>query len=275
MKKFYQIDEISTNISDVWKKAQKDGFQGLSMTLNTQFKKSSKKEGYFATFSTPSTDRHGDVVEQNWDLKEYKKNPTYLDSHNYSSIERILGKVEGIRVKDGKLVGRVVFATDNPLGALAEKMVQGGFLNASSVGFIPLEFDEKFEKITKSLLLEISGVAVPANPEALYEKQYEKLNDETSGGDIPEENDTNEEKREEIDEGGDTGTEKKTAQEIVKDAIQKELDTKLKNLKKISMAIRLLGEETKGRNSSNEDRAEINNQINQAVRNLIKMKLNK
>lgn len=138
--------------------------------MQTEFTKSEGSENKFNfVFSSADVDRHGDIVIQNWDLGPFKKNPVFLDSHNYGSIEHILGKIDKTRVKDGKLQGVVEYALDNPKGLLAYKMTLGGFLNATSVGFIPKDFDEK-GRISKSELLEVSAVSVPANPHALLEK---------------------------------------------------------------------------------------------------------
>jgi hypothetical protein len=59
---------------------------------------------------------------------------------------------------------------DNPKGMLAYNLASKGFLNATSVGFIPQDFSDD-GKILKSELLEDSAVSVPANQEALFEKK--------------------------------------------------------------------------------------------------------
>lgn len=184
-KKYLSIEHKSladfgvSNFKELWEKAVKDGYEGISVSLISTF---TKAEGdntniFHAVFSTASEDRHGDIVEQSWELKAFKKNPVYLDSHNYDSIVHILGRVKSIKVTgEGKkqaLEGDVEFMLDNPKGALAAKMAEQGFLSASSVGFIPLEFDEKTGNIVHSELLEISAVSVPANAEALFEKGIE------------------------------------------------------------------------------------------------------
>jgi len=175
MKKFYQITNKSfkdlavATTKELWDKV-KGEHKGLSMSLDTTFTKAEGSENKFDfVFSTANQDRHGDFVLQNWDLKHFKKNPVFLDSHNYGSIEHILGKISKVAVKDRKLRGIVEYALDNPKGLLAFKMTLGGFINATSVGFIPKDFDEKGQ-ITKSELLEVSAVSVPANAEALLEK---------------------------------------------------------------------------------------------------------
>jgi len=153
-----------------WEALKKEGYKGLIMEVPTKFK-SVDDNKFHAIFSTAKEDRHGEIVYQNWDLKSFKKNPVYLDSHNYSSIDFIIGKVAKIK-SDKVLEGDIEFALSNPRGQLAYDLAKDGFLNTSSVGFIPKEFDDK-GNILKSELLEISAVGVPANPEATYSKQYE------------------------------------------------------------------------------------------------------
>ena len=176
MKKFYQITSKSfeelgvVTQKEMWEKVKVD-HKGLCACVNTVFTKAEDSENKFSVvMSTNSQDRHGDIVEQDWDLKNFKKNPVFLDSHNYNSIEHIIGKVNKIKVKDGQLVGEIEFALDNPKGMLAYNLASKGFLNATSVGFIPQDFSDD-GKIMKSELLEDSAVSVPANQEALFEKK--------------------------------------------------------------------------------------------------------
>lgn len=181
MKKFLSITHKSlsdlgvTNHQELWTKAQSEGYAGISVHLDTEYVKSADVENRFhAIFSSANEDRHGDIVEQEFDLKNFKKNPVFLDSHNYFSIEAIIGRVvpNTIKVEKGKLQGDIEFALDNPRGALAAKLADAGFLGATSIGFIPREFNEK-GYITKSELLEVSAVSVPANADAIFEKSIE------------------------------------------------------------------------------------------------------
>lgn len=160
---------------ELWAKALTEGYKGFSVELPVAFEKSVVKTGdkeetvFTMVFSTPDKDRHGDIVVQNWVLDFYQKNNVLIDSHNYDSIVHIIGKVNNIRVEGEKLKGELEFATMNPKGLLAKEMVEAGFINTSSVGFIPLEFDNE-GRILKSELLENSLVSVPANARALFEK---------------------------------------------------------------------------------------------------------
>ena len=175
-KKFLNIQHKSLEelgaktYQELWQKAQSEGYQGIAVCVNTVFTKSADADNKFhAIFSTANEDRHGDIVEQDWDLRAFKKNPVFLDSHNYDSIEHIIGKITNIK-KDKILEGDIEFHMANPKGVLAQAQVQDGFASATSVGFIPKEFNDK-GNILKSELLEVSMVSVPANSEALFEKK--------------------------------------------------------------------------------------------------------
>lgn len=165
----------ATSYKDLWEKAKKEGYDGLSLSVDSVFTKSEgdPENKFHAVFSSAREDRHGEIVYQEFDLKAFKKNPVYLDSHNYDSIIHIIGRVQKINAKGGQLEGDVEFFLDNPIGMLGYKAASQGFLNTSSIGFIPKKFDDK-GNILESELLEISAVSVPANADALFEKKEEE-----------------------------------------------------------------------------------------------------
>jgi len=122
-----------------------------------------------AIVSTNSLDRHGEVVDiQGIEIDNYLKNPVVLWAHDYSlpPIAKTL-ELKKEKIK-GKSVLRAVmeFATDiSELAKEVFELYKGGFMNAFSIGFIPLE--EEGNVYTASELLEYSAVPIPANPEAL------------------------------------------------------------------------------------------------------------
>lgn len=120
-----------------------------------------------AVFSTTDVDRHGDIVLQNWDLQKFLINPVILNSHSYHDATEVIGRAVNVGVVNGALEGDIEFAVDqNPKAKTIYELYKGGFLNAFSVGFIPLDFDEE-GRISKAELLEVSAVAVPSNAFAL------------------------------------------------------------------------------------------------------------
>jgi hypothetical protein len=85
-----------------------------------------------------------------------------------------LGRALLTEVRGGKLYQRIQFATDvNPMAKIAYGLYKAKFLAAVSVGFIPLRWengnqDTAFRrKYLEQELLEVSAVAIPANPNAL------------------------------------------------------------------------------------------------------------
>ena len=123
--------------------------------------------------SDNTVDRYNEVLDQNgWQLDNFRANPVIPDCHDYSSISKILGRATSIGVSNGKLVNRVQFSMDNPMGKMAYKMAKAGFIKSQSVGFIPLDWtngvgqDQPERTYTKMELLEVSLVVVPANPGA-------------------------------------------------------------------------------------------------------------
>jgi len=123
---------------------------------------------YKFIMSTPSVDRMGDIVEQNWDLSTFNKSPVALYGHDHSLV---VGRWHNVRVERGQLVGEVEFADESvdTFAAKIGRMVKAGFIRACSVGFRPLEATpiKTGMKFLKNELLECSLVAVGANQDAL------------------------------------------------------------------------------------------------------------
>ena len=124
-----------------------------------------------AVASDETVDREGEVVKaEGWDLTSFKKNPVFLWSHNAGFGEQRppIGKVTNLKLDGKKLTFKPIFDMADEFAADIFRKFKDGFLNAFSVGFIPLERDPKdASKIIGAELLEISAVNVPANPKAL------------------------------------------------------------------------------------------------------------
>lgn len=129
------------------------------------------------TISTASIDRYGDTIAvDGWQLEAYRANPVVLWAHDQSSLP--LGRATRVEVDGAALVAEAEFT---PAGVArfndaVYDMLKGGFLNATSVGFLPLEWkfaDDPGRRygvdFTKQELLEFSVVPVPANAEALVQ----------------------------------------------------------------------------------------------------------
>lgn len=134
--------------------------------------------------STCNIDRHGDVIDQDsWMLEHFNASPMFFLQHR--SDEFPIGKWLSVTFEadpnnPGKkmMVGVAQFATDiYDQADLAFKMVEGGFMSAVSVGFIPhrVEYDENTDcfVLYDCELLECSLVGVGSNRQALAKENSE------------------------------------------------------------------------------------------------------
>lgn len=156
-----------------WIKEHKEDLK--SFNFNNQNYMLQKLKGYLekqegeivGIASTENVDRQGEVIRQEgWDLRNFKKNPILMLAHNYNELP--IGKVTNVKVEENKLTFKAIFSEATQIAREAFQLVQEGILKAFSVGFIPREYDEKEPNVvTKAELLEISLVAIPANPQAM------------------------------------------------------------------------------------------------------------
>lgn len=167
--------------------------------LEAEIKVDSEEGSFEVIASSGNVDRMGDTIDpKGWYLKNYKKNPVILWSHSTGGFGSAaippVAKASKVWVEDEKKLKIKGKWADTPFAQELRALVEGGFLNAVSVGFKPLVEDEKGlididekmyrratdEEITKGIydskygqkfakqeLLEVSWVSVPALPQAL------------------------------------------------------------------------------------------------------------
>lgn len=112
--------------------------------------------------SDETVDRSGESIPaESWDLETFKSSPRLLADHDYR-VEAIIGRAEDIRIDGKKLLFRPVFHEITELARNVKEMVVQGMLDTVSVGFLRKSDGEA----TRNELMEISFVAVPANPSA-------------------------------------------------------------------------------------------------------------
>lgn len=154
----------------------------IRKTFNVESRAVDPEQGIFeAMISTEAVDRQGDiVVAAGVKLENYLKNPVVLFGHNYYSAEAVVGRALEVEPIPGKGVrARWQFAPANVSEDADQirRLWAGGFLNATSIGFMPVgepvrrtnaegESDGGFI-FPEWELLEFSIVPVPANQEAL------------------------------------------------------------------------------------------------------------
>jgi len=125
--------------------------------------------------SDSTLDRYQEVITvAGWKLDAYRKNPVVQNAHSYCSLADTIGKSIITEVRGDHLFQRVQFAVEeNPMAKVAYGLYRGGFLNAVSVRFIPLRWENGNKeagyrrKYLEQELIEVSAVSIPANPNAL------------------------------------------------------------------------------------------------------------
>lgn len=143
-----------------------------------------RKISYVVSDETP--DRVGDIIQvRGWDLSNYKNNPVILWAHEAKDVPPI-GRGHNVRRRYGpdRLTADVEFAPKeaHEFADTIYQLAKRGFIRATSVGFMPKEAAQLDKEqrsqlglgpygqlFTESELMEISIVAVPANPSALEE----------------------------------------------------------------------------------------------------------
>lgn len=124
--------------------------------------------------SEESEDRLGDVVDvHGWDMVNFKKNPVFLFMHDQSHPP--LGTVTDLWVEGKQLMAKVKWDDADPFAQQIKGKYERGIMRAVSVGFRPIEFEEREGKrgflrglhFKKQELLELSAVSVPAHPAAI------------------------------------------------------------------------------------------------------------
>lgn len=147
--------------------------------------------------SDETLDSYKEIIRVNgWRFNNFKKNAPFVDSHNYGSVEKLLGRVLDFEVKGKRLIETVQWAKDvaeNKLAQLGWAMTEAGYLRAVSVGFWPVkvasQYDQDQKEYNKQLRelgletaddskkpraiylqqeqVELSAVVIGANPNAL------------------------------------------------------------------------------------------------------------
>lgn len=138
-------------------------------------------------------DRDGDVVKlSGWMLENYLKNPVFLWAHDYRSVPLAAAQKVIKKRSSNAMEFHLRFPSQElyPFADMILNLYNEGIINASSVGFIPFKWEDLTDeekqgmspmadifggrKFTKQELLELSGCAVPSNPNALQNSMAAK-----------------------------------------------------------------------------------------------------
>lgn len=118
------------------------------------------------------------VLTEGIDLTQYEKNPVLLWMHrrSWEPGAMPIGRVEGLRIEQDKLIGTPVFDQNDPFAKQIESKWENGFLRMVSASLEPLETSadaplilpgQSRETVTRSKLIEVSIVDIGGNDEAL------------------------------------------------------------------------------------------------------------
>ena len=116
-------------------------------------------------------DRAGDiVVARGVDTSHFRSNPIALLQHDPA---KPIGTWGHVHAEGDKLKGTLNLATELPLGEWARRSIASGVMKATSVGFVPMEFEPIKGggfRFTKIELMETSLVSIPASRGSLRER---------------------------------------------------------------------------------------------------------
>lgn len=138
-----------------------------------------KDDGMWSfTISTPDVDRYGTIiVPSGIDYSAYMNNPVVLINHKSNYLP--IGKCLGFFLNGENLEATIQLDMNDKKACKVNDKIKNGFVNAVSVGIIPIEQTEqnidgeKVTTYTKSELVEFSVVTIPANRDALIKKTFE------------------------------------------------------------------------------------------------------
>ena len=143
---------------------------------------------YEAMVSTEGVDRDGDILEaMGAEIDNYLKNPVVLFGHQYFTPDAVVARALEVTKIPGRGVKKVIQFVKRGISRSADlvhDLFANGYLQAFSVGFIPIEQeprkDANGDELTRGVLykkwelLESSVVIVPSNQDALAIRAFAK-----------------------------------------------------------------------------------------------------
>lgn len=147
--------------------------------------------------STEAVNSYGTrVLTSGIDLSQYERNPVLLWMHRraWNGKDMPIGRVENLRVEDGRLIGTPVFDQEDDFAKQIERKWENGFLRMASAALEPLETSpdaalvlpgQTRETVTRCKLVEVSIVDIGSNDEALQLWGGEKLLQLAAGEESP------------------------------------------------------------------------------------------
>ena len=129
--------------------------------------------------STEAVNSYGTrVLTSGIDLEQFKRNPVLLWMHRraFDGESMPIGKIDNLRVEEGKLIGTPVFDPGDEFARKIESKWESGFLRMASAALEPIEVNsdpalalegQTRATVTRCKLIEVSIVDIGGNDEAL------------------------------------------------------------------------------------------------------------
>lgn len=129
--------------------------------------------------STEAVNSYGTrVLTFGIDLEQFKRNPVLLWMHRraFDGESMPIGKIDNLRVEEGKLIGTPVFDQNDEFARKIESKWESGFLRMASAALEPIEVNpdpalalegQTRATVTRCKLIEVSIVDIGGNDEAL------------------------------------------------------------------------------------------------------------
>lgn len=137
--------------------------EGIRRVIHPQVKVIDAAGGLVEYVASDETvDWYDEVIRaEGWRFTHFRNNAPFVDSHDYGTIEKLLGRVVSAEVRERQLVERVQWAIDVPENELARigfAMTAGGYLRAVSVGFVAVTSVRRGEKEFEAELAKVGGI---------------------------------------------------------------------------------------------------------------------
>lgn len=150
----------------------------LIRTIHPEIKVLDAAKGMVEYVASDETiDSYREIIRADgWRFTNFKKNAPFVDSHEYGTLEKLLGAVVDFKVAGKKLIETVQWAVDvadNKLAQLGWKMTQAGYLKAVSVGFYPVRMVSRWDADQAGYLAELNtmNLAPDSGVRAIYQEQ--------------------------------------------------------------------------------------------------------
>lgn len=129
-----------------------------------------KSRSVEAVISSETIDGHGEIIDQaSWRLERFRQNPVVLYQHDRYTV---VGRADNVRLVDGSLHARIVFATTTQADEVFT-LFRDGAMRAFSVGFRAGRIEKaivagrEIRRLLDCELFEVSAVSIPSNPDAV------------------------------------------------------------------------------------------------------------